>query len=120
MAKPPTSAAAGQVQSHPQGQQLSIPQAMQLAAQQIDGGQLPQAEAILRQILQQQPRHAGALHLMGVLAHRAGKTGLAVELIGKAIEIQPNVAQFHANRGEMCRILHRLDLAFHHREVAVA
>lgn len=93
---------------------------MQIAAQQIDGGQLPQAETILRQILQQQPRHAGALHLMGVLAHRAGKTGLAVELIGKAIEIQPNVAQFHANRGEMCRILNRLDQAIHHGELAVA
>jgi len=109
-----------QFQPHPQGRQLNDPAGdARLPARQIDEGLLPQAEAILRQILQQQPQHPGALHLMGVLAHRAGKTSLAVKFIGKAIEIQPHVAQFHANRGEMCRILNRLDQAIHHGELAV-
>lgn len=119
MAKTPTQPAPHGIMTLPPAQQLSIPQALQLAGQQIDAGQLPQAEAILRQILQRQPRHAGAMHLMGVLAHQAGKTELAAELIGKAIEIQPDVAQFHANRGEMCRLLKRLDEAIHHGEQAV-
>ncbi len=100
-------------------QKIPVVQALNLAARQIDAGQPQAAEAILRQILQQQPEHAAALHLMGVLVHKAGKTGLAVELIGKAIGIQPNVAQFHSNRGEMCRMLKRLDEAIHHGEQAV-
>ena len=90
-----------------------------LAGQQIDAGQLQSAEGILRQILQRQPGNAFALHLLGVIAHMAGRTELAVELIGKAIDITPSVAQFHSNRGEMCRILKRLDEAIHHGEQAV-
>lgn len=120
MAKPPSVSFSSQFGAQLPERQLSILQAMQIAAQQIDEGYLPQAEAILRQILQQRPRHAGAIHLMGVLAHRAGKTGLGVDLIGKAIEIQSNSSQFHANRGEMCRILHRFDQAIYHGELAVA
>ena len=73
----------------PQGQQMPIPQALQIAAQQIDAGRLPPAEAILRQILDKLPTHAEALHLMGVLAYQAGKAELAVELIGKAIASKP-------------------------------
>lgn len=92
---------------------------MHLAAQQIDTGQLPSAEAMLRQILQQQPRNPFALHLMGVLAHRAGRADMALDLIAKAIEIQPSVAQFHSNRGEMCRLAKRLDEAIHHGEQAI-
>lgn len=102
------------------GQHLTVPQALQLAAQQIDNGQLPQAEAILRQILSQFPGHPEAMHLLGVLAHVAGQTSLAVELIGKAIAIQPGNAHFHANRGEMCRLLKRLDEAVGHGEMAIS
>lgn len=90
-----------------------------LASQQIDAGQLPSAEGMLRQVLQKQPKNAFALHLMGVIAHRAGRAELAVELIGKAIEILPTNAQFHSNRGEMCRLLKRLDDAIHHGEQAI-
>lgn len=102
-----------------QPRQIPIEQAIQMAAQQIDAGQLPAAEAMLRQVLQQQPKNAFAMHLLGVIAHHAGRAELAVELIGKAIEIQPTVAQFHSNRGEMCRLLKRLDEAIHHGEQAI-
>ena len=101
------------------GQQPPLPQQLKLAAQQIDAGHLRSAEAVLQPILKQQPRCAEAFHLMGVLAHKRGKTGLAVELIGQAIEIQPNMAQFHCNRGEMFRLLNRLDEAIYHGEQAV-
>ena len=119
MAKSPVTAAPKTMMTIPQTQQYTIPQAIELAGQQIDNGQLAQAEAILQQILNQHPQHAGALHLMGVLAHKAGKTILAVELIGQAIDIQPNVAHFHANRGEMCRLLNRLEEAIAHGEQAI-
>jgi len=56
---------------------------------------------------------------MGVIAHKAGKPRLAINLIGKAIEIQPDVARFHANRGEMFRLLGNLDAAILHGEQAI-
>lgn len=102
-----------------QGRPIAVPQALQIAAQQIDSGQLPQAEAILRQILQTFPGHPEALHLMGVLAHVAGQTPLALDLIARAIAAQPDHAHFHANRGEMCRLLKRIDEAIGHGERAV-
>jgi len=103
----------------PQPAQMPIEQALQYIGRQIDAGQLAPAETALRQILQQQPRNAFALHLLGVLAHRAGHAEKAIELIEKAITYQPTVAQFHSNVGEMCRLLGRLDDAVAHGEAAV-
>jgi tetratricopeptide (TPR) repeat protein len=100
-------------------QPISIDQAMVLATQNQVQGNLPQAEHLLRQILQAQPHHAFALHLLGIIAHQCGKPELALELIGKAITINGNVALFHANAGEMCRQLGRLDDAVAHGERAV-
>lgn len=104
----------------PQPQQLSIDQAMLLATQHQTQGNLQQAEHLLRQILQVQPQHAFALHLLGIIAHQCGKPELALELIGNAITANGNVALFHANAGEMYRQLGRLDEAVAHGERAVA
>ena len=98
---------------------LSIEQALKLAERHQAEGHLQQAEMLLRQILQAQPKHAFALHLMGVIAHQAGKTDLAVQLIEQAIKSLPTVAQFHSNLGEMYRILKRLDEAVAQGETAI-
>ncbi len=122
-----------------QGQQLSIEQAMTLATQLQSQGRLQEAEHLLQQILQQQPHHAFALHLLGVIAHQVGKQALAAELIEKAIAVSPTPtlprrergqsplrdaplvpALFHANLGEILRQLKRLDEAISHGERAVA
>jgi len=102
------------------GKKLSIEQALQLATQHQGAGQLALAEKLLRQILQAQPTHPFALHLLGVIAHQVGKTEDAVRLIGQAIRNQPNVSQFHSNIGEMYRIINQLDKAVAHGEQAVA
>ncbi|OGQ96334.1 MAG: hypothetical protein A2521_10790 [Deltaproteobacteria bacterium RIFOXYD12_FULL_57_12] len=99
---------------------ISIEQALQLATQHQAAGRLAPAEKLLRQILQAQPRHPFALHLLGVIAHQVGKTEDAVRLIEQAIGSLPTVGQFHSNLGEMCRILKRLDEAVAHGEKAVA
>ncbi|MDD3884806.1 MAG: sulfotransferase [Gallionella sp.] len=103
-----------------QPQPLSIEQAMLLATQHQAEGNLQQAEQLLRQILQVQPGHAFALHLLGIIAHQCGKSELALELIGKAIRQNDNVALFHANAGEMYRQLGKLEEAVRHGERAVA
>lgn len=52
-------------------------------------GHLSQAEAVYRQILRAVPNQPDALHLLGMVANQAGQNEFAVELIGKAIGINP-------------------------------
>jgi tetratricopeptide (TPR) repeat protein len=103
-----------------QPQPLSIEQAMVLATQHQSQGRLPEAERVLRQILRVQPQHAYALHLLGVIAHQAGKPALAIDLINEAIKYNGDIALFHSNLGEMYRQAGRLDDALRHGERAVA
>jgi predicted O-linked N-acetylglucosamine transferase (SPINDLY family) len=62
-------------------------------------GQLAQAEALYRQILQAAPGHVDALYLLSVIAHQLGQHATAVELADQAILHHPNIAEFHASRG---------------------
>jgi tetratricopeptide (TPR) repeat protein len=101
-------------------QQLTLEQAMQLAEQHQASGNLQQADQILRQILQAQPKHALALHLLGIITHQSGNTELATQLITQAIDIRPDMALFHSNIGEMYRMLGRLDEAIIHGDKAVS
>jgi len=105
--------------NQPKQQGVSLQQALQIAAQHQAQGQLQQSENVLRQILQAHPNCAPAYHLLGIIAHQVGKTELGVELLGKAIAIDDTQAPFHANRGEMCRILERVDEAIAHGQRAV-
>src|SRR3972149_10668940 len=63
---------------------LNVPRALQAAVAHHLAGRLPEAEAIYRQILQAEPNHPDALHLLGVIAHQAGKHEIAVEYITRA------------------------------------
>src|SRR5580704_16959721 len=60
---------------------------------------LADAARIYGEILQQQPNHFDALHLLGVIAAQNKKTELAVELITKAIRLNATVAAAHSNLG---------------------
>lgn len=87
---------------------VSLPEALRLAIAHHQAGRLQQAEAIYRQILQIQPTHPDALHLLGVIALQVGQHDVACELIGKALEIFPNSADFLGNLGEALRGAGRL------------
>jgi predicted O-linked N-acetylglucosamine transferase (SPINDLY family) len=78
-------------------------QAIQIALGHHQAGRLAEAEGIYRQVLAQVPDHADALHLLGVLACQAGHTEVAIELIGRAIAIDPQAPQYHHNLGEAYR-----------------
>lgn len=106
--------------SQEQGKQLSIAEAMHLAEDYQQAGQLQQSEILLRQILNQNPNHPAALHLLGVIAFQVGQTEMALGLIEKAISIDDKVALFHSNYGEMCRMNKRLEQAVEHGKKAVA
>jgi predicted O-linked N-acetylglucosamine transferase (SPINDLY family) len=66
-------------------------------------GRLNEAEALYRRILEKNPNHPDALHLLGVAAHQQGKGALARELIERAITLRPGMAVFHSNLGEVLR-----------------
>jgi len=102
----------------PPKEKLGIPQALQLAGQHQAAGRLRPAETLLRRILAVQPKNAAALHLLGIVAHQAGKTEQGIQLILQALAIQPDQAQFHANLGEMLRQLGKTDEAIRHGEQA--
>jgi tetratricopeptide (TPR) repeat protein len=74
-------------------------------------GQLAQANQIYAQVLALQPVHFDALHLSGVIAAQSKNSALAVELIGKAIEINPKNAAAYSNRGNALKELKRMDEA---------
>jgi tetratricopeptide (TPR) repeat protein len=102
------------------GQQLSVAQALELAARRQGEGRLSEAAALLDKVLAADPRNAHALHLQGVVAYHEGKPELAIDLIRQAIARRGDVALFHSNLGEMCRQLGRLQLALEHGRRAVA
>lgn len=72
-------------------------------------GRLIDAERLYTTVLEMEPRHADALHLLGVLAYQAGQMDIASDLIGKAIEINPLSAAYHANLGLVNHDMERLD-----------
>jgi len=81
-----------------------------MAAQMLDAalehhraGRLDEAERIYRQILSGQPDHSDALHFLGVVLGQKDQPQLAIELIGRAIAIRPDVANYHSNLGEFLR-----------------
>ena len=75
----------------------TIPEALAIAVQHHQAGRLPAAEQIYRRILAVEPNHADALHLLGVIAHQAGKDAIAVETIRRAIAANSTVVAFHIN-----------------------
>jgi protein O-GlcNAc transferase len=91
--------------------QSNIEKTFQGAIAHHQAGRLPQAESLYRQILAQKPRHAGALHYLGVIAHQQGRNQVAADLIGQAIAIEPDNAEAYGNLGNALMEIGRLDEA---------
>jgi len=92
-------------------QTINIDQAIDLALQHHQDGRLQQAEAIYRNVLQTQPKHADALHLLGMVAHQVGNNEAAVELISRAIRANAFVPAYYSNIGGAYLALKRYDEA---------
>jgi predicted O-linked N-acetylglucosamine transferase (SPINDLY family) len=73
------------------------------AIQQHRAGHLADAEALYRQVLAAEPRHAEALHHLGILALQAGRHALAIDLISQALVLDPDNATAYSHLGESLR-----------------
>jgi len=92
-----------------------------LAQEHEQAGRLAEAETALGQALALAPRHAGALHLLGVVRFRQGRIDEAASLIERSLAAAPDTALYYRNLCEVYRSLGRYDdaLGAGHRAVAL-
>lgn len=77
----------------------SLTEILNASLQHHRAGRLGEAAAGYRAILEQNPRHSDALHLLGVIAQQQGQHSLAIELIEAAIAQNSSIAHYHHNLG---------------------
>ena len=68
-------------------------------------GHLREAAAIYGQLLKRDPKHADALHLLGLVLHQLGNHQGAEPLIRAAIALRQNVPEYRNNLGMVLRAL---------------
>ena len=92
---------------------------LQKATAHYQAGQLPQAEALCRQILQLSPLHSRALHLLGDIASQKGQYANALELIDRAIQANPDFAEACYSRGNVLFALQQYQAALESYDKAI-
>src|SRR5262249_4613921 len=73
-------------------------QMLAAAVAELRAGRLLDAERIARSVCDQAPNEARAFHLAGVLAHQLKRSDGAA-LLGRAVAIDPRLAEAHNDRG---------------------
>jgi Flp pilus assembly protein TadD len=90
---------------------MTIQQALRLALQHQQSGQLEQAESICRQILAVRRDDPQTLNVYAIIAFQSNRIDLAEKLIRGAIRGNPGSAGFHTNLGRILAGSRRLDEA---------
>jgi len=91
------------IRSDPAGEALNA------ALQHHQSGRLEEAATLYGKILEADPRHADANHLLGVIAFQLGRNEVAVDLIGMAIAANRSNPAFHSNLGNALNGMGRQD-----------
>jgi predicted O-linked N-acetylglucosamine transferase (SPINDLY family) len=68
-----------------------------------EAGELEQAEALYRKVLEVDPEHAEALHLLGLVTYQQGDFPKAIELIRRALPELDDLPEAHLNLGNALR-----------------
>jgi tetratricopeptide (TPR) repeat protein len=90
---------------------MAVQDSLSRAVELFRAGDIAEAEAVLRRILPGDPRNADALHLLGLLAHHAGRSAVAADLIGNAVSINPRQPDYQINHGVALAAAGRIDEA---------
>jgi len=89
----------------------AIDELFDLALQHHQAGRLQDAEKFYQIIIAKEADHAGALEYLGVIASQTGRSSAGIDLIRRAIAINPNRAETHYNLGLALKQEGRLDEA---------
>lgn len=79
---------------------MTTEQTLELATEHHRAGKLAEAETLYRQVLQEDPVNANALHRLGVLSMQRGDSVQACDLIGRAVARSPAAARVHCSLGD--------------------
>lgn len=101
-------------------QTLTIHEALQLAVQHHQAGDLPLAQTIYQKILEVDPNNSDALHLSGLIAHHARNYREALDLIQKAVHINPHEPNFYNSLGNIFQKLGQCEKAIENFQQALA
>jgi Flp pilus assembly protein TadD len=71
----------------------------------LKNSNLEQAQYVFVGILTHNPKHAAAMHMLGMVRYRQGQLNAALELVKKAIKRQPNHAAWYRNLSVIYRDL---------------
>jgi len=83
-------------------------------------GQLARALLLYQNILSELPRHFDASHMLGVIAAQSGDPAKAVDLISKAIQIEPGNPSAYKNRAAALKDLGMREAALTDYERAIS
>jgi tetratricopeptide (TPR) repeat protein len=86
----------------------------------FQGGRLAEAKRIARRVLANQPKHAQALHLLGVALSQQGNHTEALRFIDAARQIEGQSASIYNSRGNVLVTLQRFDEAVASYDKAIA
>jgi tetratricopeptide (TPR) repeat protein len=85
----------------------SIAEALAIAKQHLDARRNEQAKAVYQHILMRDPDNAEALSHLGIVAACLGRPRDGLQMMARAVQLQPRVPLFHYNLGELLRLTGR-------------
>jgi tetratricopeptide (TPR) repeat protein len=74
-------------------------------------GQLEQAKALCLEVLAVNVRHAGSLHLLGIIEYESHHYEVSAKMIARALAVEGSNAFYHGNLGLVLHAMGRLDEA---------
>ncbi|TDQ84160.1 Tfp pilus assembly protein PilF [Dongia mobilis] len=68
----------------------------------LEAGRVEEASRICSAIIAEDPAHAPAIHLLGIITYQSGAgVAAALELVERAIALDPNQSKFYVSRGAL-------------------
>ncbi|WP_353571152.1 tetratricopeptide repeat protein [Candidatus Albibeggiatoa sp. nov. BB20] len=98
---------------------MNIGQALHTAQQLHQQGRLKEACDLYQKIIQSQPRHAEAIHLMGVALAQAQQPQQAIAYFQQVIKLKPKVAMYHSHLGNALQTIGQLEAALQYYQKAL-
>jgi len=95
--------------------EMSLERAIQFHKQNM----LKEAEDLYKAILQKEPKHAHALHCLGLIAQRYRQYEMAEQLVYRSIDENPTFALYYSNLGALLIEENKFDQACQSLQAAI-